>query len=103
LWALKRNVLNGVVTSGAVTCCFTANQEVLRLSINEVDVLADVVGNLTDVHAAKTITFVEPKNLAAFALIGAEYQSGHTGSLTVQCKATRQGSTWDNLRLSGSG
>jgi hypothetical protein len=41
LWVLKRNVLNGVVDSGVVTCCFTANQEVLRLFVNEIDVLSE--------------------------------------------------------------
>jgi hypothetical protein len=102
LWMAKRQVLNAVETGGVVTCCFTANQEVLRLFINEQDVLSDVTGNLSDVHSSKTITFIEPKHDAAFAMIGAENQLGNTGSAMVQCKSTRRGSTWDNFQMTAS-
>jgi hypothetical protein len=99
LWMAKRQVLNAVETGGVVTCCFTATQEVVRLYVNEKDVLRDVVGNLSDVHAAKTITFVEPTRDAAFAMIG----TGQTGSAMVQCRSTRRGSTWERLKMTASG
>jgi hypothetical protein len=73
----------------------------LTFTLAKVDLTSLVIGNLSDVHTAKTVTFQEPSHLAAFGMIARTangvFRRDWVGSAMVKCKATRLGSAWSDI------
>ena len=87
---------------GNVTCCFTAQEQVVQLFVNEQD-LTDFISpqsGLSDASVAKVVTFVEPSGPAMFALKGFENNEIKTAALFLICTCTRPGSEWNFVTTS---
>jgi hypothetical protein len=88
---------------GQVTCCFTANQDILELWVDEMDLTSQITGGGLDKKSqAKFITFPEPDHVVSFAIKGMETEGGKTGSVMLQCVSDRADSVWNDLKLSST-
>jgi hypothetical protein len=80
-----------------VTCCFTAQEQVVQLFVNEIEItsLLTPQNGLADAAVAKTVTFTEPSGPAMFAVKGYENNEIKIASLFLICKSTRNNSSWN--------
>jgi hypothetical protein len=78
-----------------------ANEAIVQLFINEVDVTSEITGDLSDQDRGKSISFPEPptQSPTLFAVMGREVQAGKVGSFLAKCVCDRPGSVWDGLEL----
>ena len=82
---------------GVVTCCLTAQESLVQLYVNEIDITEYIEprSKLSDASATKIVTFVEPSGPAVLAIKGYERNEIKIAALMLICLATRIGSSWN--------
>jgi len=99
------------IVTNYVTCCFSVQQELLQIYIDEVDVSSDVVPNTTyafeNANVTKTYSFVEPTGFSAIAIKGYGINiilgSNLISNVKLVCNSTNPASKWNFISLRGTG
>lgn len=81
---------------GVVTCCIAADDEVVEIFVDDVNITSEMVvydgGGAKDTYI---VQFVEPRSTSVFAFTG--HTASRDGSYAFHCMCTREESPWNML------